>query len=292
MKKLKIKFIDTWDSCIKFFTEVLSNRYNVEISNNAEYLLFCDENFGTQNININKNDIKKIFYTGENRRPENYDCHYAITFDHINNPWHYRLPLYVMEMWAIERFHKINNKSFGYLFTGPQTNAKEKTEFCAFVHRNPNNIIRNNFLRKLNSIKTVNSAGEIFNNTGIKLSDVDSKIKYFSKHKFSLCFENSSYPGYVTEKILHGFYGNTIPVYWGSKTISKDFYPASFLNYADFPNEESLIDKILEIDSNDDFYNTIVNQNKFWYNMPNECVILNNFLNWFDAIVVAGIHSR
>lgn len=292
MQKLKIQFIDTWDACIQFFTEILSTRYDVEISNNAEYLLFCDENFGVQNNKISKNDIKKIFYTGENRRPENYDCHYAISFDHNINPWHYRLPLYVQDMWAIESFHKINDKPFGYLFTRPQTSAKDKTEFCAFVHRNPNNIIRNNFLRKLNSYKMVNSAGEIFNNTGLKLPDVKSKIEYFSKHKFSLCFENSSHPGYVTEKILHGFYANTIPIYWGSRTIYKDFNPASFLHYADFPNEESLINKILEIDSNDELYNKIVNQNKFWYNIPNECVLINNFLNWFDAIVVAGIHSR
>lgn len=286
MKKLKIKFTDTWDSCISFFVEVLSNRYDIEITDDAEFLLFCDENFGSSNTQYKKSDITKIFYTGENRRPENYDCHYAITFDHNFNPWHYRLPLYVLDMWAIEEWHKMPERPFGYLFSNPKTVIKDKTDFCAFVHRNPNNHVRNKFFHKLNGIRKVNSAGQIFNNTGLDLPDVPSKINYFSKHKFSLCFENSSYPGYVTEKILHGFYGNTIPIYWGSKTIVKDFNPGSFINYFDYENEDALIDIILKIDSDDSLYNRIVNSPKFLYNMPTEQILItSNFLNWFDAIV-------
>lgn len=292
MKKIKIQFTDTWDACIDFFLDLLSNRYDVEVTNDAEFLLFCDENFGSNNLNISKNDITKVLFTGENRRPENYDCHYAISFDHNFNPWHYRLPLYVVDMWAIEVFHKISSRPYGYLFQKHETFAKDKSEFCAFVHRNSNNPIRNNFFKKLNSIKQVNSAGKLYNNTGIDLPDVESKINYFSKHKFSLCFENSSYPGYVTEKILHGFYGNTIPIYWGSRTIVKDFNPSSFINYFDYENEESLIDTILKIDSNDNLYDKIINTPKFLYNIPNEYVIVNNFLNWFDAIVYEKRYSR
>lgn len=292
MQKLKIDFTDTWDACVQFFVQVLSNRYNVEISKDAEFLIFCDETFGNNNLHYSKKDIKKIFYTGENRRPENYSSHYAITFDHNNNPWHYRLPLYVMDMWAIEVFHGVKNKPYGYLFNAPKIDVEDKKEFCAFVHRNPNNIIRNNFFIKLNSLKKVNSAGAILNNTGITLPNVASKIEYFGKHKFSLCFENSSFPGYVTEKILHGFYGGTIPIYWGSTTICKDFNSNSFLNYSDFKSEDHLVEKIFSIDADDSLYNKMVNEPKFLYNIPNEFVIINNFLNWFDAIVFKGLNSR
>lgn len=291
-KKLKIKFIDTWDACIQFFVETLDNRFDVEITNDAEYILFCDETFGQSNKDYNKNDVIKIFYTGENRRPESYDCHYAITFDHNNNPWHYRLPLYVLDMWAIECYHKINNMPFGYLFNKLEINVKNKTEFCAFVHRNPYNGIRNGFFRKLNKIKQVNSAGSLFNNTNIDLPNVESKINYFKKHKFSLCFENSSHPGYVTEKILHGFYGETIPIYWGSPTILKDFNSNSFLNYHAFKSEEHLIETILRIDEDDDMYNNIVNTNKFLFNLPDSSVFLNNFNNWFSAIVMEKLYAR
>lgn len=292
MKKLKIQFIDTWDACVQFFVDVLSNYYDIEITNDAEFLLFCDENFGNSNLAYSKNDVTKILFTGENRRPDDYDCNYAITFDHNFNHWHYRLPLYVMDMWAIEVFHKMSSRPYGYLFQKNTVNVSDKTEFCAFVHRNSNNPIRNNFFKKLNSIKTVNSAGKLFNNTGLDLPDVPSKIDYFTKHKFSLCFENSSHPGYITEKILHGFYGNTIPIYWGSRTAAKDFNPGAYLNYFDYKNEDVLIQKIMELDSNDDLYHRIVNAPKFLYNIPNECVILNNFLNWFDAVVYEKRYSR
>ena len=285
MSKIKLNFVDTWDACNLFFTEILSNRYDIEISNDPEFIIFGDETFGVNNRNINKNDVTKILFTGENRRPENYDCHYAITFDHNFNTWHYRLPLYVMDMWAIQSYHKIETHPYSYLFNRTQISANDKTDFCAFVHRNGGNPVRNNFFNKLNNIRKVNSAGPLLNNTGLNLPDVKSKIDYFSKHKFSLCFENSAHPGYVTEKILHGFYGNTIPIYWGSQTITKDFSHAAFINYYDFNTEEELIDKIIEIDNNDDEYNRIVNAPKFLYNIPNDCIILDNFLNWFDSVV-------
>jgi hypothetical protein len=293
MKKLKINFVDTWDACVQYFVDILSTRFEVEISNDAEFLLFCDETFGNSNINYSKKDITKIFYTGENRRPENYDCHYAISFDHNFNPWHYRLPLYVMDMWAIQNYHNISDKPYDYLFSIPKVEIKDKTDFCAFVHRNGGNPLRNNFFKKLtNQYKKVNSAGFLLNNTNINLPDVSSKIQYFSKHKFSLCFENSSHPGYVTEKILHGFYGNTIPIYWGSRTIMKDFNPNSFINYFDFSSEDKLIEKIKEIDNNDDLYLSIVNSPKFLYNIPNDNVISFNFLNWFESIVYQKIYSK
>ena len=43
------------------------------------------------------------------------------------------------------------------------------------------------------------------------------KLKIISNHKFNIAFENSSYPGYVTEKITDAFIANTIPIYWGDK---------------------------------------------------------------------------
>lgn len=292
MNKLKIAFTDTWDSCINYFVEMLGFRYDVEVSKDAEFLLFCDENFGNNNLNYSKNDIVKILYTGENRRPERYDSHYAITFDHNFQPWHYRLPLYVLDMWAIPYLHNVSDRPYNYLIKPKKTTVEDKEEFCAFVHRNPGNPIRNDFFKKLSSYKKVNSAGPLLNNTNLNLKDVKSKIDYFSKHKFSLCFENSSHPGYVTEKILHGFYGNTIPIYWGSKSINRDFNPCSFLNYHDFVSEDHLIKKIIELDNNDDMYNEVLAQPKFTSNVPNDCVVIDNFLNWFDAVVYTKRFAR
>jgi hypothetical protein len=50
------------------------------------------------------------------------------------------------------------------------------------------------------------------------------KAATLSRYRFSLCYENSRFPGYVTEKIFDCFFGGTIPVYLGAPDIL-DFVP-------------------------------------------------------------------
>ena len=143
MRKLKLGFTDTHDHLAQFFSSILANRFDVEIDNeNPEYLIFGDENFGTNNKKFNRSDVVKIFYTGENRRPENYDCDYAITFDHNFNNWHYRLPLYVIYQWSLEQIHKTK---YSYYHLLGDNEPQEKTDFASFVVSNGNCKERNEF---------------------------------------------------------------------------------------------------------------------------------------------------
>lgn len=50
------------------------------------------------------------------------------------------------------------------------------------------------------------------------------KIDVLSKHEFSLCFENMSMDGYITEKIFDCFYAGTIPIYIGPDDAT-DYLP-------------------------------------------------------------------
>ena len=49
----------------------------------------------------------------------------------------------------------------------------------------------------------------------------------FKRYKFALVMENENYPGYVTEKIVNGFFGGAIPVYYGTTDIFKLFNKAA-----------------------------------------------------------------
>ena len=132
---------------------------------NPEYLIFCDENFGTNNRNYDSNKVKKIFYTGENRRAWNYECHHAITFDHMDGPQFFRLPLYAVENW-------VNTTKLGWVDLTKfrrTMRAKDKTGFCSFVVRNGGCPERNNIFNLLNQYKTVDSGGPLFNNIGKSL---------------------------------------------------------------------------------------------------------------------------
>ena len=158
MKKLKIGFADTHEHLRLFFLSLLSQRYEIDLDNeNPEFLIFGDRNFGVSNLKFDRKDVTKIFYTGENQRPEHYDCDYAISFDHNYNPWHYRLPLFVVYLWSLKNIH---NTKYGknYLFN-PE--VKPKNGFATFVVQNPRCEERNVFFQKLNSIKRVDSGGSL-----------------------------------------------------------------------------------------------------------------------------------
>ena len=105
------------------------------------------------------------------------------------------------------------------------------------------------------------------------------KLDLISGYKFSLCYENSVTPGYHTEKLLHGIVAGNIPIYYGDKTVDKDFNPERFINAVDMSDEE-LIEKIKEIDSNDELYNKILNEPIF-----NKKVSLDDISNFIYKIL-------
>lgn len=289
---LKLGFTDTIEPFAEFFIETLSKDYTIVRDDiDPDYLIFGDRNFGENNRNY-KNCIK-IFYTGENQRAKDYECHYAITFDHDDSPNHYRLPLYVIYDWDNRRKGVANIETkIKDTFRVDGFNYNNR-EFCSFIVKNPCCEMRNNFFHKLCGYKKVDSAGPLFNNTGIKLDHganaVQEKLAFLPKYKFNLCFENSSYPGYATEKLYEALIGNTIPIYWGSPTIALDFNPEAFLNWHDYQDDDLFIEKIKEVDNN---YRT-------WYHMIkqyplsgiNNAFDMDRFRRWFDKNVYKGVRG-
>lgn len=113
-----------------------------------------------------------------------------------------------------------------------------RSEFCAFVVSNPVCEFRNQVFHVINDYKKVNSGGALFNNIGSQLSlkypgggcgDL-SKHDFFSKHRYTISFENSQAPGYITEKLLHAKMAGCVPLYWGDAHAHLDFVPESFVN--------------------------------------------------------------
>jgi hypothetical protein len=65
---------------------------------------------------------------------------------------------------------------------------------------------------------------------------VVNKLEILKNFKYSLCFENCVFPGYITEKIFDCFFAGCIPVYYGAPDIC-DFLPScSFIDFRDFDN--------------------------------------------------------
>ena len=71
------------------------------------------------------------------------------------------------------------------------------------------------------------------------------------KHKFSIVCENSSTPGYTTEKIVQALAANCIPVYWGDPEIKRVFNSKAFVNVQDYKSVEDVVNKVKQIDEDE-----------------------------------------
>jgi len=69
---------------------------------------------------------------------------------------------------------------------------------------------------------------------------IDDKYPVLQQYKFSICFENCIFGGWVTEKIIDSMAAGCIPVYWGAPDIT-DYIPSScFIDFRKFQNWEDL----------------------------------------------------
>jgi len=66
------------------------------------------------------------------------------------------------------------------------------------------------------------------------------KYKTLSKYKFAICYENSAYPGWITEKIFDCFLAGTIPIYLGAPDISEYVPKNCFIDFNDFKDYVTL----------------------------------------------------
>jgi len=127
---------------------------------------------------------------------------------------------------------------------------------------------RKEVIKKLSLYKNVDCGGEFLNNIGMTVPR-DQKIEFNLPYKFSLAFENKKYPGYVTEKMIDIYTSHCIPIFWGCDEVAMDFNPMTFINANQFNRIEELVDYIIQVDNNDDLYQSYFNDpifSTYWLN--------------------------
>ncbi|WP_241893343.1 glycosyltransferase family 10 domain-containing protein, partial [Helicobacter pylori] len=67
--------------------------------------------------------------------------------------------------------------------------------------------------------------------------------------------------GYVTEKIIDAYFSHTIPIYWGSPSVAKDFNPKSFVNVHDFKDFDEAIDYVRYLHTHPNAYLDMLYEN-------------------------------
>jgi hypothetical protein len=243
MKELKINFVDFWPNYDKkdnYFYNLLTSNYDLVIDENPDLLFYSS--FGHDYL---KYKCTRIFYTGENKRPDFSACDFAFSFDFISNKKHFRLPLYSIYIDHHKMLPKLEKNKTREEATKIWT---EKDRFCCMVVSNPNCAKRIEFFKHLSKYKLVDSGGSVLNNVGGRVAD---KAAFIKNYKFVISFENSDQDGYTTEKVIEPILQDCIPIYWGNKLVSKDFNSQRFVDYNQFESEKDLIKRIMEIDQND-----------------------------------------
>jgi alpha(1,3/1,4) fucosyltransferase len=294
LKTLKIGFSSSWEildpggdvsSLLKFL-----GKYQLEITTpqDADYLIYTV--FNGKHHGEARPDAIKIFFTGENFCPDFNVCDYALSFEYLDyGDRHLRYPLYLF----YPDVDKLNRRT-----EVTALDLKSRPHFCNFIVSNGKaEPARDAFFQTLDKRLHVHSAGRHLRNT----ESMDQlhpqydgnalKRRYMQDFRFSLAFENSSHPGYVTEKIVDAFMARTVPIYWGDPRVCDEFNPDSFVNVHDFADWETAIDYIVAL--NDDEQRMLAMLNTSPLKKPDQTQIyqrkLQSFLeNIFDQPIATA----
>lgn len=276
---LKINFTDFWSGFEKtdnYLFNLISKHHQVEIADDPDILFFSC--YGNSYLEY---DCLRVFYTAENLRPDFTGCDFALTFDYNSHPNHYRLPLYAFYLEQKSYWQKIL-ENISLEEAERIWHAKKK--FCCMVVSNGRSPKRIEFYKKLSRYYRVDSGGRFMNNVG---GPVQDKLEFIKDYRFVISFENSSHPGYTTEKILEPLMVKSIPIYWGDPRVSEEFNPQAFLNRHDFQNDDELIEKIHFIDTNPRFAIEMLAQPVFPNNRYPHSIEEANIMHFLNRVIDA-----
>ena len=248
--------------------KLLSRYYDLELSKKPDFLLYSS--FGFEHL---KYDCVRIFYAGENVRPNFKECDYAFSFDFPITERNYRLPLYRLYP-AYQSILAPRNSE--------QIISKPR-KFCCFLASNPQGQERNQFFSMLSEYKKVDAGGKVFFNTDQPVPR-GKEIDWMSQYKFCIAFENSSYPGYTTEKLLNALAAGTIPIYWGNPIVERDFNPKAFINCHYFKDFQAVIDRVRNVDQDPNMYRTILEEPILLGNKESDFCVEGNIMARFEQI--------
>lgn len=252
MEKIRISLSDINYDSVHNLLRLIGDVCSFEIvDQNPDYLIHSC--FGYEHL---RHECVRICWIGENIIPDFNVSDYAIGFARMDFGDRYRrIPLY---RFYFSDYDSLFDEDRCLIDFSAAVEMQQKSEFCTLVISNSERGgYFNEFYEELQKYKNVSSGGRVLNNIGGPVGD---KLAFLKKGKFHLAFENSSSPGYITEKILHAFAARTVPIYWGAPDVTLDFNPKAFINCHDFASIGGVIKEIRRIDQDDGAYQKMLSE--------------------------------
>jgi hypothetical protein len=236
---------------------------NIELGTLDDSDILLESMFGKETYLYKKKWAYTFCFIGEadrripdimkNKMFKDYSCVLKgeLSHDNIVN-----FPLFVFYLYSFQFVHNFKNNE--KIITIPKKNV------CAIITNGKDSEGRNYFLNELEKRVSIDYAGNYKNNVKrIEPAHCTKEFnEYVSQYKIIFSMENSKNKEYITEKILHGYNCNNIPIYWGSDSVSKYFNEERFINVKGFDKTSinESIDKIEEVLNNDDKFLEMVNK--------------------------------
>lgn len=196
-------------------------------------------------------DCPYICFSGESYLvpyKEDYDPILEINTIHTNRPNSAYLPYIVFEHKSIVRPFKLVKKKYCSAFVYSNEVPMRETFFHALREAEPASY---SFGKR---IRTHDNPFEL-------PKDRSNNNTLFQEFGFYIAMENSSVPGYITEKIGFAYNSGTVPIYWGDNdTVNRFFNPESFLNVANYRNLDDAVSSVVHIWNDPHKYKRILNQ--------------------------------
>ena len=257
----RVAVVDADFRMVKSLLGIVADKYDFEFTTerDADYVFHS-----VAGLDVLKYHGVRIFITGENVSPNFGISDYAMAFDKLDFGDRYIwLPLI-----------KLYDKAYASL-TSPRPpvdpSYSAKTGFCAYVMSNTKNSApeRIRIFDLLTNYKPVSSGGRWRNNTGGPVAD---KLAFQLKHRFVIAFENTSWPGYLTEKFAEAAEANAVPIYWGDPGVGELFNPKAFINCHKFTSFEAVVEEIKRVDSDVTIYRQFLSEPWFPEGVEPSCL--------------------
>ena len=235
-----------------YLEKIIEKKVIITEPNDAD-LLICSifghmKNFypGKKKFYINFESVKEVGYSN------------TLYFTSALTNSNYYLPIYTC-YYGFDIYNFLREKRS--LLT--ESDFNNKKDIISIIS-NTNGSFRNIFLLKLMDKIKVDNYGKYKRNI---LNKIISESTWFDprigeiikNYKFVLCMENVGKVGYHTEKIMHGFRNNVIPIYWGDTNCMKIFNSKAYINVNELGIEKS-INKIIELSQDINKYNEMLSE--------------------------------
>lgn len=193
----------------------------------------------------------RVWVTGEPYEPRHmiYDLHFGFLPESLMGKRWIRYPYWSTQ---IDWWDPASPLSPERLLGERRFSPREK--FCNFIYTNRTSF-RTEFYDQLNRRRPVDSLGRVLNNIGGPCAD---KIETIGNYQFTIAFENSLSPGYVTEKLIDPIAAGSIPIYWGASEAKTDLNPEAFIFARDFDSFEALADRVIDLSGSNEAMERIV----------------------------------